>query len=150
MATKRVTAYDPAHVHSGAPTSGQAANLDNGILVAVDSSGNLRPADYRVSQAVGLEARGFLVESCELKDPKGNVLSTQPRISYTRNGRVGGMSASGGGALLKGKTYYLFTGGDIVPYPPAAAQNDINQVVGYAETTDVLVISIGAAAYLQL
>lgn len=147
MAIKRVTAYDPAEVHSGEPLAGQEANLDNGILVTVDSNGKLRPADYRVSQGTGLEARGFLTHDCQTKDLKGNVIQTLTRLSFTRQGRVGGMSASGGGALLKGKTYYLFTGGDIVPYPPATAVNDINQAVGYAETTDILVIGIGAAVY---
>ena len=147
MAIKRIIATDPAEHHSAEPLAGQEAALDNAVLVTVDSNGKLRPADYRVSQGLGFEARGFLIHSCELKDPKGNVLDTLPRLTYTRQGRVGGMSASGGGALIKGKTYYLFTGGDIVPYKPSSAVNDIDQVVGYAESADVLVISIGAAAY---
>lgn len=134
---KKITHYDPNFVESAAPLSGQEANLVQGTFIGLDSAGKMKPA-YHLAANGPVVARGVVLQDANLKDPKGNVLENLTRVSYARQGRIGGLSG-----LTIGSTYYLHSGGAITATKPAAVTGDIDQKVGFAISATELVIEIG-------
>lgn len=135
MAAK-IIAYNTNSVYGGPPRTASIALLVEGIVVGLNTGGEIMPTDYR--SGTKIVARGFLLQSSALTDSKGNVLDRVRRMSYTHEGKVGNLSG-----LTPGATYYMTSGGGITTTKPAASAGDIDQVVGYAESATVLVIAIG-------
>jgi len=135
MAAK-IIAYNTNSVYGGPPRPGSIALLVEGIVVGLNTGGEICPADMR--SATKVVARGFLLQSSGFSDTLGNTLSRIRRMSYTHEGKVGNLSG-----LTPGATYYLTSGGALQTTDPSSATGDIRQEVGYAESATVLVIKIG-------
>ncbi len=135
MAAK-IIAYNTNSVYGGAPRAGSIALLLEGIVVGLNTGGEILPGNC--TSAAKVVARGFLLQSSALTDGKGNVLDRVRRMSYTHEGKVGNLSG-----LTPGATYYMTSGGAYQTAKPAGTTGDIDQEVGYAESATVLVIKIG-------
>jgi hypothetical protein len=113
-----------------------AALFTEGKFVALNNLGQLKLADFRNSQGKPV-ARGALWPSYNLTDWRGNVVTTMGQMSYVRQGKLGGLSG-----LIPGETYYLSSGGGFQLSKPGTT-GDHHQVIGYAETPTILVITVG-------
>jgi hypothetical protein len=121
-----------------APANAAVADalLVEGTFVALNPQGEIIIADFRASQSKPA-ARGALIHSHQMKDFRGNTLDTMEQMSYTRRGKIGGMTG-----LTPGASYYLSSGGAVQVAAPGTT-GDLRQYVGYAESPTVLVIDIG-------
>ena len=135
MAAK-IIAYNTNSVYGGPPRAASIALLIEGVVVGLNTGGEIMPAD--MNAATKIVARGFLLQSSGFTDTLGNTLSRIRRMSYTHEGKVGNLSG-----LTPGATYYLTSGGGYQTVDPSATTGDIKQEVGYAESATVLVIKIG-------
>ena len=129
-------------IQGGPALAAQASSLVQGRFVGLDSSGNVKLADFLAS-AGPVVARGVLREDIQRKDPKGNVVNTDTRASYQYQGVVHDILDSNGATLEPGATYYLSSGGMITKTPPATTTDDLDQKVGWAKSATELVIDIG-------
>lgn len=133
---KKIVAHGVDSVYGAPPVVAQIATLLEGTVVGLNSSGQIALSNYLSGSKI--VARGFLMESGQMKDSKGNALENLRMMSYTNVGKVGGLSG-----LTPGATYYMTSGGGITLTAPATTTGDIDQVVGFAESASVLVITIG-------
>lgn len=140
--TKKVAAYNTNSVVSAEVLASSAASVLQAVFVGLDNTGKMKPADYRASQGP-IVPRGACTQDAVLKDPLGNTLKTERRVSYTFEGRIKGITDRNGATLTPGATYYLHSGGGISATKPAATTDDIDVKVGYAISSDELVIEIG-------
>jgi hypothetical protein len=142
--TKKIAAYNANSVVGAPVLAASAAAMLQGVFVGLDTTGKLKPADYRAS-AGPIVPRGAMLQDAIQKDPKGNTLDTNRMGSYTFEGKIKGITDRNGAALTPGATYFLHSGGGISATVPAATTSDIDIEVGYALSTDELVIKIGPA-----
>lgn len=143
--TKKVAAYNTNSVVGAPILASSAATILQGVFVGLDATGKIKPADYRASGGP-IVPRGAALQDAQMKDPKGNTLDTIKQGSYTFEGRIKGITDRNGATLTPGATYYLHSGGGISSTKPAATTDDIDIVVGYALSSDELVIKIGTEA----
>ena len=145
MATKKVSATNSASILGAPALAAQASSLVQGVFVGLDSSGNAKLADFRLSQGP-VVARGALREDIQLKDPRGNVIETHARASFVTEGRISNITAVGSLTLTPGSTYFLSSGGGIQKESPATGGTDgLDQKVGWAISSTDLIIEIGTA-----
>ena len=142
--TKKIAAYNANSVVGAPVLAASAASMLQGVFVGLDSNGKLKPATYLASGGGLIVPRGAMLQDAIMKDPKGNTLDTINQGSYTFEGRIKGITA-GGTLLTPGATYYLHSGGGITGTKPATTTGDVDIEVGYALSTDELVIKIGSA-----
>lgn len=136
---KKVIAKNTGAIEGAPPLSGQEASLIQGVFIALDSAGKMRPADFRASQGP-LVARGVLNEDIQRKDLKGNAIDNATMGSYSHSlATIGGLSG-----LTQGATYWLHSGGAITATKPATATGDIDQMVGFAKSATELVVHLGS------
>lgn len=130
---KKITGKTPFLVRSMPPATASRDTLLEGVLAGI-VNGEYAPADYRASQGP-IVARGFVTMSAQRKNFQGTVVGYETRIPLQRECIVEDPNWS----LSAGSTYYLHTGGGIIVTDPSSTTGDLKQVVGYAETTTVLV-----------
>lgn len=142
---KKITSSTPHGALSAPLKSGIGATWLEGLMVGVNSAGDALLADFRAS-AGPIVAIGVAQGNAQQKDPRGNLLDTQQRVSMLPGGqglKVAGVTDRNGAALTKGAAYYLHTGGAITTTPPASATGDLDQFVGVAIETDTLLVILG-------
>jgi hypothetical protein len=123
----------------GAPVDPTVAGalLVEGKFVGLNALGQIVLADFRNSVGRPI-ARGALWQANQMTDFRGNVIDTMAQMSYVRQGKIGNLSG-----LVPGQNYYLSSGGGYQLALPGTT-GDSRQVVGYAETPQILVIALGA------
>jgi hypothetical protein len=136
---KKVLGYPSWDIEGGLIASSQTESaFVQGQFVGMTSDG-VKLADYRAAQGP-IPALGVLREDMQRKDPRGNVITREPMLSWVSHCRVAGFST-----LTKGAYYYLGTAGNLgaANTPQAAQVGDLDQIVGVALTTDVLKVTLG-------
>lgn len=134
MAKKAVAV--PTWARLGGPAKvSEVANLVQGVFVGVNSSGEVLPATPFGAQG-SIQARGFVTDDVQRKDPKGTVVNTDDRVAYATEGVISGFD----NPLVPGATYYLNSGGGISVVPVGSW----DQSVGWAKNAQELVVHIGA------
>ena len=137
---KDVTSYSVHDIEYRSKTlkSGGAAWV-KGTFVGIDQWGDPTVADFRNTSPGPVFALGVAIQNAEQKDPKGNVLTTIPEVSWTRRGKIVGLTN-----LTAGAVYYLGSGGGISASKVASLNGMFDQVVGVAMSSTELSIEIGA------